>query len=275
MMESKWRLICSGPLKGSLNMALDEALLEEVAAGRSEAVLRIYRWFPAAVSLGYGQRGKGAVNLEACRALGLDVVRRMTGGRAVLHHREVTYSVIAPESSSLFPGGILENYKVIAQVLQKTLASFGIPATLASGRRRGSGNLESACFTAPASYELVYRGCKMTGSAQRRQGSAFLQHGSIPVDLDLSHLYQALNTKVGACVAEGTRRLGEKVGWMNRWLPLPVTVEAVERRLLEVFADQWRLGLREVAPSDTEMARALALQAEKYESSRWTLEGKV
>lgn len=271
-----WRLIRSGFMNGPENMALDEALLDSVAAGDSGPVLRLYRWRPATVTLGYGQRGRGSVNLAACRDLGYDVVRRCTGGRAVLHDREVTYAVISPESSEHFPGGILENYKVIAEVLRQTVASLGLPATLSAGRSRGLGGegaQQSACFTAPATHELVFRGCKVTGSAQKRRGSAFLQHGSIPVDLDLESLCRALDRGGRLSVAEGASLLGQSVGWLNRWLPEPVTVEAVEQRLLETFAVS--LGVRLVTgePSGGESRRAAALLAEKYGNRHWNLAG--
>ena len=136
-MHQDWRLIRSPALPGAMNMAFDEALLESVAAGRSGPVLRLYRWDPPAVSLGYGQSLQ-RVNLPACRELGLDVVRRLTGGRAVLHHREVTYAVIAPERTAFFPGGVLDNYRVIAGVLLQALQTLGLTAEIVgrAGRSR-------------------------------------------------------------------------------------------------------------------------------------------
>lgn len=274
MSHQKWRLIRSGPLSGACNMALDEALLESVAAGRSLPVLRLYGWSPPAVTLGYFQRIEAAVNLEACRSLGLDVVRRITGGRAVLHDREVTYSVISPERSALFPGGILENYRMIARVLQQTLDSFGLTTLLASGRSRScgsSGPQQSACFTAPATYELLHAGCKVTGSAQKRQGDAFLQHGSIPVELDPERLFRALDTEQRLSPQAGGQLLARSVGWLNRWLPKPVTVAEVEERLLACVIRGWDACLIEDRPAAAEQERAAQLAAEKYGHPAWTL----
>jgi len=270
----KWRLIRSGPLTGARNMALDEALLESVAAGRSLPVLRLYGWLPPAVTLGYFQRVETSVNLEACRSLGFDVVRRITGGRAVLHDREVTYAVISPERSALFPGGILENYRVIARLLQQTLDSFGLATFLAPGRSRGSGGSgaqQSACFTAPATWELLHAGCKVTGSAQKRQGTAFLQHGSIPVDLDPQRLFLALDTEQRLSPQAGGQMLAQSVGWLNRWLPQRVTIEEVEERLLASIARHWDVCLVEEEPAAAEQERSAQLAAEKYGSASWTL----
>lgn len=274
MSHHRWRLIRSGALNGAENMALDEALLEAVAAGRSRPVLRLYRWDSPTVTLGYGQRGRHAVNLAACRDLGLDVVRRATGGRAVLHDQEATYAVISPERSDLFPGGILENYRRIAEVLQQTLASLGIESSMSPGRSRGAGagEVSGVCFAAPSAYELVFRGCKVTGSAQKRQGNAFLQHGSIPVDLNLAHLYRALNP--GTSVPDaGIRHLLASVGWLNRWLEHPVGIRNVEDRLIESFRFSWDIALEEDCPTPEERARASALCREKYVNSRWNLQG--
>lgn len=274
MSRPKWRLIRSGPSTGACNMALDEALLESVAAGRSLPILRLYGWSPPTVTLGYFQRAEAAVNLEVCRTMGLDVVRRITGGRAVLHDREVTYSVISPERTALFPGGILENYRVIARVLQQTLDSFGLTTLLAPGRSRGSGGngaQQSACFTAPATYELLHAGCKLTGSAQKRQGDAFLQHGSIPVELDPVCLFRALDTEQRLSPQAGGEVLARSVGWLNRWLPQPVTIDDVEERLLASIARQWDLCLVEEEPAAAEQERSAQLAAEKYGNASWTL----
>jgi lipoate-protein ligase A len=270
MAPSQWRLIRSGFLSGARNMALDEALLESVAAGRSAPVLRLYRWRPATVTLGYAQRCDRSVNLAACREMGLDVVRRITGGRAVLHDREVTYAVIAPERTPPFPGGILENYRVIARPLQRTLAAFGLPVAFAPGRRGGAGEgaAASACFTAPSAYELVCHGRKVTGGAQKRQGGAFLQHGSIPLDLDLERLCRALQPaelSLDAVVS----RLEQSVGWLNRWRQSPVAVTEVEERLVEAFAEEFGISLVGDSPTADEEALATRLEAEKYANPAW------
>lgn len=273
MSRPRWRLIRSGPLTGAENMAMDEALLESVVAGSSLPVLRFYGWQPAAVSLGYFQQLASAVDPEACRQLGYDIVRRLTGGRAVLHDREVTYAVISPERSELFPGGILENYRVIARGLQQTIDSFGLQTSLAPGRSSchgASAAQQSACFTAPATWELVHAGCKMTGSAQKRQGDAFLQHGSIPLDLDPDRLFRALDTEHRLAPSAGGQLLARSIGWLNRWLSQPVNVAEVEAHLLECFSRQWHVCLEEDRPTATEQRRAAQLAAEKYANPAWT-----
>lgn len=275
MAAERWRLIRSGPLTGAMNMAIDEALLEAVESGSSPPVLRLYNWQPAAVTLGFGQRGDDAVNHGACRSLGLDVVRRHTGGRAVLHESEVTYAVIAPVETGRFGGSILGNYRAIAEVLLDAVASTGLAATLSATRSAGGGQgaQRSACFTAPSHYELLFRGCKIAGSSQRRQGRAFLQHGSIPVDLDLERLFTALNTRADVPLTAGVRALSGHVGWLNRWLARPLSVAEAEAAVLESFARCWGIALEEGGLSAREEQRAQGLARDKYGSPAWTLRG--
>lgn len=269
----RWRLIRSGPLAGFLNMALDEALLEAVGEGRSEPVFRLYRWSPPALSLGCFQPTRD-VDLAACRELGIDLVRRPTGGRAVLHDREATYAVIAP-AGDLFGSGVLTTGRRIALALRRALGALGLPAEL-EGRRRGTPGLAPAnCFVAPAVSELVYQGCKVAGSAQKRAGGAFLQHGSIPVEMDLERLCRLLDPDRRMPPGEGARRLAAKVGWLNRWLDPPATVTMVEEALAAGFAVELGLELLPDEPTVAEWTRARHLAAAKYGNEKWTMDPEL
>lgn len=186
---SMWRFIDSGPASAVQNMAVDEGLLREAVTPGALPVLRFYTWSPAAVSLGRFQDKERAVNAEACRQRGFDIVRRITGGRAVFHCDELTYSIIARSDSALFPNDILGTYKVIAAGLLAGLRELGIAAEMVSrsGRHAGmvkSSSQEPACFSSPSWYEILVQGRKIIGSAQRRVGGAFLQHGSILIGYD-------------------------------------------------------------------------------------------
>ena len=170
-------------------MSVDEDLLARAQAGDKTPVLRFYTWAPPAVSLGRFQKIETAVNADACKSLGFDIVRRVTGGRAVLHHRELTYSIVARTDNPLFPPTVHGAYKVIAAGLLAGLRNLGIDAEMVSrgGRHAALVNKNSkdpACFSSPSWYEIVVDGKKIVGSAQRRLSSAFLQHGSILTDYD-------------------------------------------------------------------------------------------
>jgi lipoate-protein ligase A len=184
-----WRFLDSGPAPGARNMALDECLLAEAARGSVPPVLRFYGWAPPAVSLGRFQDEAEAVDPAACARHGIDIVRRITGGRAVLHDRELTYSIVAPVTAGLFPNDVLGTYKVIAGALLAGLRSLGVAAEMVSrpGRPREGqrkDGADAACFASPSWYEIVAHGRKIVGSAQRRVPGAFLQHGSILIEYD-------------------------------------------------------------------------------------------
>lgn len=262
--NTPWRLLRSGPANGAMNMALDDALLQAVAAGRSRPVLRLYRWQPAALTLGYAQPLDAGVDQAACRSAGIDVVRRPTGGRAVLHDHEVTYAVIAPVGAP-FGTTVAESYRAIAAVLQAALCSLGLTAVLVPGQPRGRQN-RAVCFTAPAQYELLVDGCKVAGCAQKRLGGAFLQHGSLPLDIDLERLARLLPGPPGS----GTPALLESVGCLNRFSPARLEIATVEDCLIETFAHALSVRLLPDAPSSEELALARRLCAERYAHPEWT-----
>jgi lipoate-protein ligase A len=184
-----WHYLDTGPASGADNMAMDEKLLAEATKGGAVPILRFYTWDPAAVSLGRFQEVASSVNPAACRKHGIDIVRRITGGRAVLHRHELTYSVISPIDNVLFPNDVLGTYKVLASGLLAGLVRLGVPAEMVSpsGNRAAMvkrDRSEPACFSTPSWYEILVHGRKIVGSAQRRVAGAFLQHGSILIDYD-------------------------------------------------------------------------------------------
>ena len=170
-----WRLLRDGAASGPWNMGVDEALLAS-AAHRDSCSLRFYRWDGSWLSLGYGQRPSLDV-LEACRGVGVGVVRRATGGRAVLHGCDLTYSISAPWQQ--LPGGLQGPYELASRALLQVLLGLGIRAECSAPDAAGPGPGEFACFAAPGAYELCVAGRKLVGSAQRRVVGALLQHGSI------------------------------------------------------------------------------------------------
>jgi len=212
-----WRFIDSGAALAAVNMALDEELLAKAATEDVLPVLRFYAWDPAAVSIGRFQKKQTAVNEDACKKLGIDIVRRITGGRAVLHHNELTYSIISRTDNTLFPNSVLGTYKVIAGGLLAGLNLLGISAEMVSrsGRHAGLVNRNSddhACFSSPSWYEILANGRKIVGSAQRRMSTAFLQQGSILIDYDPALEAQVIPGNGAADVVTSIQReLGREV----------------------------------------------------------------
>lgn len=262
-----WRLLRSAPLPGAMNMALDDALLQSVADGNSPPVLRLYRWQPAALTLGYAQQVDAGIDIDACRTAGIDVVRRPTGGRAVLHDREVTYAVIAPAAPP-FGATVAESYRVVAGILREALRSLHLPAVLVPGRPRGEQG-RAVCFTSPAQHELLIAGCKVAGCAQKRRGTAFLQHGSIPLEMNLELLRKVLPGTPGD---PGGEDFGT-IGWLNRFSPRLLVVDEVEAALIGTFAQQLGVCLAAGEPNPAECAAAARLCTDCYGNPAWTVTG--
>lgn len=174
---TEWRLIVTEPAAGAWNMAVDEALMESVRAGAPPA-LRLYRWSPPCLSLGRNQPAAGVYDPERLRSIGVDVVRRPTGGRAVLHDDELTYAVVARDRTL---GTVRQAYRAIHSVLASWLSSFGAEVVVAAGSGRAPVPSTEPCFARPVEGEVTARDRKLVGSAQVRVAGVLLQHGSIPL----------------------------------------------------------------------------------------------
>lgn len=175
----EWRLIQDDYHDAYTNMAIDEVLLQS-----NTPVLRFYRWRPPAISIGYFQKLEKEIDLEECRRRGIDYVRRITGGKAVLHDKELTYSFIV--SQDLMPKSITESYKVISRAILTALENLGLEAEMSEKVKRTQKS--SFCFNDPFYYEIVVNGKKIVGSAQVRKNGKLLQHGSILIDFDIEKM---------------------------------------------------------------------------------------
>ncbi|MGE5472985.1 MAG: biotin/lipoate A/B protein ligase family protein [Ignavibacteriales bacterium] len=192
----KWRFINSGTADGYTNMAVDEAIMNCYIKGESKPTLRIYGWDPPTVSLGYFQKINKAVNIDACKELGIDIVRRLTGGRAVLHEHEITYSIIIGEDYPDMPESVVQSYKFLCRGITEGLKLAGANVMMESGKKNLRENATQACFDSPSTYEIVYKGKKLVGSAQARRKGVILQHGSILIKIDLEKQIKVLGSKL-------------------------------------------------------------------------------
>lgn len=193
-MTETWNFINTGSNDPYYNMALDEALLNFVSRGEIDPVIRFYTWEPATLSVGYFQRLTKEIDIEKVKEKGYGMVRRQTGGRGVLHDKELTYSVIVPESHPDMPSTITEAYRVISEGLLQGYKELGLEAYFAIPRSKEERDKlkqprSAVCFDAPSWYELVVEGRKIAGSAQVRQKGVILQHGSLLQDVDVDDLF--------------------------------------------------------------------------------------
>ena len=190
-----WKLIIDGARDGTSNMSIDAALLEEIEASpEPRTVVRFYGWETPTISLGRNQKIERAVDTGYCNANGIDIVHRPTGGRAVLHDDELTYAVISNDAEA-FGDTIYGNYRRVSEALCLGYNRLGVEAVLAPDTRKPTGtsddDVDLPCFLSTSRYELMVRGRKIVGSAQRRVRRSFLQHGSMPITCDRNALARA------------------------------------------------------------------------------------
>lgn len=271
---STWYFINSGKQDPAYNMALDEALLDWHSEGLIPPVIRFYQWEPAALSIGYFQKAEKDVDLEAVKRLGLGFVRRPTGGRAVLHEEELTYSVIVSEDYPHMPKTVTEAYRVISEgILQgfRNLglrAEFSVPASVE--QREALNQPKSAvCFDAPSWYELIVEGKKVAGSAQTRQKGVILQHGAILVDLDEDKYIQCFHFPNNEVREKVKKRLSQKAVSINKILSSPTTVEACLPAFKKGFEQALSIELYEYHLSSEQQQYVENLAASRYRTEEW------
>ena len=268
-MARTWRLLVTEPLDGATNMAVDEVLLRTRIQGAGAPTVRFYGWRPATVSLGYAQSLDGTIDRARCHALGIGLVRRPTGGSAILHEppeREVTYSVVAGEGD--FPGAadVLETYRVLGEGLASGLGRLGVAAELAPLVRGRSAGSPAFCFSRAGAYEIAVGGRKLAGSAQRRQRGCFLQHGSVLLDADPARIRAVFPHEPDPTAGMTTLAdlLGSSPGF-------DAVVDALIAGLGEALGVPLVPG--GLSPEDT--ARVEALVAGKYGAGPWTELGRA
>ncbi len=260
-----WRLLQTPPLPGALNMAIDHTLLESYSL-RQQPTLRFYRWSPVCVSLGLAQRLERDVDQAACAELGIDIVRRPTGGRAILHDQEVTYALAIAIDHPLVGGSsVVEAYRAISLALCAGLAALGISAELAPrpGRQQAK---SAACFDLPSDYELTVGGRKLVGSAQARRNGVLLQHGTLLLHADLQRLSRVLHLPPALTAA----RLAQRLIALDETLAEPSTFEAVVAALIGGFEQTWAVQLTPGVLADHEQQRAAELVRDVYANPAWT-----
>ncbi len=260
----QWRLIYDCPTPGPLNMAIDEALL-----GCEVPTLRLYAWSIPCLSLGYGQRARVA-DRERLNELNWDIVRRPTGGRAILHADELTYSLSLPVDHRVAAGGIVESYRRISGALLAGLARLGVTsqADLQSGN---IDNTNAVCFETPSHYEITVDHKKLIGSAQIRRKQGILQHGSLPLAGSISRICDVLiyadadeRKRAKEDVALRATTLGEMLH------PQIITWDEAARAIIAGFEETFAIELCQSELSNQEKQEASRLHAEVYAHPDWT-----
>lgn len=252
-------------------MAVDEAIFEAVAAGQVPATLRIYGWEPPGVSVGYFQALEPGVNREAIMRRGYGLVRRPTGGRAIIHHHEVTYSVCIRLSDLESGQSVLESYRAISRGIEAGLTLLGVPASIPGKRLPTTSKgreLPTVCFAKAGGGDMLVDGRKIVGSAQMRREGTVLQHGSIPIRIDLEEHLEILGGVHAEAEAE-QRALRQAACGVADAIGRDVSFEELGNSIVTGFARAFACQLRRCDLTAEEQTRVAQLVATKYGTEEW------
>jgi len=263
-----WRLILSDPMTGAQNMAIDSAILAAVECGEAPPTLRLYSWDPPCLSLGYSQ-AISEVDLPQLSANGWDLVRRPTGGRAILHTDELTYAVIGPKSDPRLAGKLMDSYQNISRALFEALSQLGLPVKVHTGKNPEAHH-QPVCFENPSDFEITANGKKIIGSAQARKKNGLLQHGSLPLIGDLTRITKALHYQTIADRQQAGEILLQKAATIYDVLGIMISWDRAAETMVNSFSRILNLNLVEGVLSSEEMDRALLLESGQFGDPTWT-----
>jgi lipoyl(octanoyl) transferase len=270
MNATTWRLIQSPPADGAWNMSVDEAMLDAGVAGLIPPTLRFYAWQPAAVSLGFFQPLDDRIDVAEIAHRGFGLVRRPSGGRAILHKDELTYSVVVPESLIEDGRSVMGSYRALSRGIEAGLRRLGLGAEMPDRRhapRMKADGLPTVCFASSAGGDMVADGRKIVGSAQTRRRGVIMQHGSVPIHIDPA---EHLAVMPGEGTDEASQqRLLEKACGVADVLGRPLTFEELAEALRQGFAERFGIKLEEGTLTDWEQARAQELHDTRYATDAW------
>ncbi|OHS38437.1 octanoyltransferase [Staphylococcus sp. HMSC62B09] len=272
-MTETWNFINTGSHDPYYNMAMDEALLNFVSRREIDPVVRFYTWNPATLSVGYFQRLKKEIDIDKVKEKGFGLVRRQTGGRGVLHDKELTYSVIVSEEHPNMPSTVTEAYRVISEGLLEGFKLLGFEAYFAIPRSKEEREKlkqprSAVCFDAPSWYELVVEGRKIAGSAQTRQKGVILQHGSLLQDVNVDELFDMFIFKNDRLKDKMKKAFVDKAVAINDIADRHISIEEMEKAFEEGFKKGLNIEFKPLTLSDDQIKEVKELE-EKYRSDEW------
>ena len=273
-MKETWHFVNTKSSNPFYNMAVDEALMNFVSREEIDPVIRFYTWNPATLSIGYFQKVTKEIDIEKAKEKGFGLVRRATGGRGVLHDKELTYSVIVPESHPNMPQTVTEAYRVISEGLLEGFKALGFEAYFSvpkskEAREKLKSPRSSVCFDAPSWYELVVEGRKIAGSAQTRQKGVILQHGSILQDINVDELFDMFTYRNDRLKEKMKAAFMDKAIAINDISDRHITLEEMETAFYEGFKKGLNIEFKPLEFTESQKEEIKHLE-DKYRSEEWT-----
>ena len=260
-----WRLIEDGACGGFLNMATDRAILTACGEGKAPPTLRLYGWKEPTLTIGYAQNSCRDVDLPRCRALGIPVVQRPTGGRALLHDNELTYSLVVPIPHARFPANLRDAFRTVSKALLLSLSRLGIRgAEMAKPERASSNGRSPSCFSSLNHHEISVKNKKLIGSAQRRTSCSFLQQGAMWLDCDrelMNSLFQFDRPEARATHLEILQQNTISLNQLcEREVEFGETAQAFKMGFQNTFPEKWERG--KLSPYELELRDRFYEQAQ-------------
>jgi lipoate-protein ligase A len=250
-MSEAWRLLVTGGNNAFVNMAVDRAILVAHSNGKVPPTVRLYHWIPPAISIGYFQSLQEEVDIDACKKLGVDFVRRITGGGAVFHENELTYSIVIAENHPLIPKNILQSYARICNALIRGLQQLGVQGTYA-----------------PIN-DIVVNGKKISGNAQTRKMNTVLQHGTVLLDVDVETMFSLLKVPSEKIKDQMISDVKERVTSLRHILGAQVAFGTVATAMKKGFEDEFHIKLIEGALTEEEKTLAKRFETECFSTFQW------
>ncbi|WP_080876239.1 lipoate--protein ligase family protein [Oceanobacillus timonensis] len=268
-MTETWYFLDTGKQTPAYNMAVDECLLQWHSEGKIPPVLRFYEWVPAGLSVGYFQKTKNRIDLQAVEKHGFHLVRRLTGGRAVLHDKELTYSVIISEQHPWMPKSVKDVYLILSKGLLEGYRNLGIAADFAVPEEKLAPSQSAVCFEEPSWYELVIDNKKAAGSAQTRKQGVILQHGSIPLSVDKDTLYDLFIYRNEKVKQRARAAFDDKAISIDEAAGREVSLEETKTALKAGFQTGLDIELKTFTLSEEQEQEIHELMYSKYVTDEW------
>lgn len=271
-MRETWALLDSGHQDAATNMAVDEALLEWHSEGKIPPTIRFYGWKNPSLTVGHFQNVEKTINFDGVKKHRCDFVRRLTGGSAVLHDDELTYSIIVSEDHPKIPASVNEAYYVLSQGLLEGYRSLGVEADFAMPERERLKQRSAVCFETPAIYEMIVDGKKVSGNAQTRKQGVLLQHGSIPLSFDADMLFDLFNFSSDRLRERQRNSFLKKAISINDITKTKHTYQSIKAAFSSGFKESLDIQTEPLVLSETQWQYIHHLADTKYRSNSWNLE---
>lgn len=250
-MKEQWRLLETGYSTAFANMAIDRAVLVSNSRGKVPPTIRFYRWQPSAISIGYFQSLEEEVDLDICKNFGVNYVRRITGGGAVYHDKELTYSIVISESHPKIPKNIMESYRIICGAIVKGLKNLGIESTYI-----------------PIN-DIITNGKKISGNAQTRKAKTVLQHGTILIDVNVEEMFFLLRVPNEKIKDKLIADVKERVTSIKHVLEKEISFEEISNAIKSGFEQEFNIELVKGTLTKEEVELTKKFEDECFSTKDW------